>query len=143
MTGLLAVVGYKLSPRKEQMRGTWKDGRRKFSRDANVHWRGIDGRTSFKAEWDDWDTCGAGTKDLYGRIHNKEVRRAFKKSLPGLLDEAQYELSNPMDDSWFEPEDLLNELGLQKAHYDAFDPDYDDIDWQDVYDYPIESCMNF
>lgn len=128
------------------MRGIWKDGFKKFSRDANVHWRGIEGRTSFNTKWDGWNTCGSGSKKAYGRIHSKEVRRTFKKELPELLEEAYWEIDQLLwEDSWFEPEDLLAEIGLQEAEPSHYDYLYDDyLDWQDIYgDFPVDSCMNF
>jgi len=110
------------------MRGIWKDGHRNFSRDANVRWRGIEGRTTHQGEWDGWCTCGTGTKKFYGREHNKSVRNAFKAELPELLEDAHWELV----EQWEELDALL--LKEFEEFYQYTGSCYDDEEVEDLFD---------
>ncbi len=65
------------------MKGRWRDGLKKFCRDNNVHWRGIEGRqqNSEGSGYDDWNLCGKTSKKFWKRqVHKAQRREAFGRT---------------------------------------------------------------
>lgn len=107
------------------MKGRWRDGLRKFCRDNNVSQRGELGRWASSRVPGIYDdeivpSKGASRKAAKKETH-KKLRQALKAELRDVkfLADVYWELNSMnWEDSWFEREDVLEELGLRKRNYD-------------------------
>lgn len=105
------------------MKGRWRDGLRKFCRDNNVSQRGELGRWASSRVPGIYDdeivpSKGASRKAAKKETH-KKLRQVLKAELRDIkfLADVYWELNSMnWEDSWFECEDVLEELGLRKHH---------------------------
>lgn len=107
------------------MKARWRDGLKKFCRDNNVHFRGMDGRllNSDSSGFDSWVTCGKSSKKYWGRQVHKSQRRIVKAELRDtkFLADVYWEL---YDLGW---EDYSSDYLDEPEYFSFYDPFWEDV----------------